>query len=365
MDTSLPNPPSWRLSPSRSVGLPCVMAILNATPDSFYAGSRHPTLNTALAAINAGAAILDIGPESSRPGSDPIPADEQIRRAIPLIAAVRAADPNIAITIDTTSSQVAAAALDAGADAINDISAGRDDPQMFPLAAARNCGLILMHRLVIPKRDRYSDQYTSDPPMYGDDVVHEVGEFLRERSEAAIAAGVARERIVVDPGLGFGKTVEQNLELIQNTGTFVAMGYPVLSGLSRKSFVGRVYNKRGDTKPEERLPGTLALSRQHLAYAAPPSSGVHDTCPTRRRPPATPGPLPKGLEISPKPALHRSSPLQRIQWRRTASNGSKEYACPVPTSANSPTPTSRPRCCHLTSPSSSTSGPSGARPAAP
>jgi dihydropteroate synthase len=261
----------WQLTPSKQVPLPAVMAILNATPDSFYAGSRHPTLDTALAAINAGAAILDIGPESTRPGSEPIPADEQIRRAIPLIVAVRAADPNIAITIDTTSAQVAAAALDAGADAINDISAGRDDPQMFPLAAARACGLILMHRLVIPKQDRYSDQYASGgatdaAPIKGD-VVKEITAFLLARAAAAQAAGVASERIVLDPGLGFGKTVEQNLELIQRTPEIAALGYPILSGLSRKSFVGRAHLHR-DSAPEERLPGTLALSRQHLARGA-------------------------------------------------------------------------------------------------
>jgi dihydropteroate synthase len=261
----------WQLTPSKQVPLPAVMAILNATPDSFYADSRHPTLDTALAAINAGAAILDIGPESSRPGSEPIPAAEQIRRAVPLIAVVRAAAPNIAITIDTTSAEVAAAALDAGADAINDISAGRDDPQMFPLAGAKGCGLILMHRLVIPKRDRYSDQYgsggaTDTAPMRGD-VVKEITEFLLARAQAAQAAGVERERIVLDPGLGFGKTVQQNLELIQRSPELAALGYPILSGLSRKSFVGRVHLQR-DSTPEERLPGTLVLSRQHLACGA-------------------------------------------------------------------------------------------------
>jgi dihydropteroate synthase len=243
------------------------MAILNATPDSFYAGSRHPTLETAERAIADGAVILDIGPESTRPGAEPVPDEEQVRRAVPLIKAIRGTNSAVAITIDTTSAEVARAALDAGADAINDVSAGRDDPGMFALAAARRCGIVLMHRLAPPRRDTYSDRYEGGAAPAYTDVVEEVRDFLRERAGAAMGAGVARESIVLDPGLGFGKTVEQNMELIRRTAEIGALGFPVLSGLSRKSFVGRVTLGR-DSTPEERLGGTLALSGEHLAAGA-------------------------------------------------------------------------------------------------
>jgi dihydropteroate synthase len=242
------------------------MAILNVTPDSFYAGSRAPTLESALRAIADGAAVLDIGPESTRPGAQPVPAQEQIRRAVPLIEAIRAENSRVAISIDTTSADVARAALDAGADAINDVSAARDDPSMFSLAAERACGIVLMHRLAPPANDRYSDQYTHAQPGYAD-VVAEVGDFLRLRADAAMAAGVSRESIVLDPGLGFGKTVDQNLELIRRTPELAALGFPILSGLSRKSFVGRVSLGR-DSTPDERLPGTLKLSAAHLLAGA-------------------------------------------------------------------------------------------------
>jgi dihydropteroate synthase len=252
------------------------MAILNATPDSFYAGSRGPTVETAVLAARSGAAVLDVGAESTRPGAEPVSADEQVRRAVPLIEAIRRLDGRVAITIDTTSSVVAAAALDAGADAINDVSAGRDDPAMLALAGERRCGIVLMHRLAAPTRDKYSDRYAGEEPEYGE-VVADVREFLRERADAAIAAGVAREGIIVDPGLGFGKTVEQNMELIRRTGEIASLGYPVLSGLSRKSFVGRVSLGR-DSTPEERLDGTLALSAAHLRSGAS-ILRVHDVAP--------------------------------------------------------------------------------------
>jgi dihydropteroate synthase len=256
----------WNISRGKQLQLPAVMAILNATPDSFYAGSRGPTRETALRASADGAAILDIGAESTRPGSAPVPGDEQIKRAVPLIEAIRSADPRTPISIDTTSALVAAAALDAGADAINDVSAGLDDPGMIPLAASRGAGIILMHRLAPPAKDRYSDQYRGGAPAYAD-VVREVRAFLESRAGAAVAAGVARASIVIDPGLGFGKTVDQNLELIRRTGELAELGFPVLSGLSRKSFVGRHVLKR-DSTPDERLEGTLMLSREHLKAGA-------------------------------------------------------------------------------------------------
>jgi dihydropteroate synthase len=252
------------VSRGRWVDLPCVMAILNATPDSFYEGGRAATVDAALRAVADGAAVLDIGGESTRPGSAAVAAAEQIRRVVPLISAVRA-QSGVAITVDTTSAEVAAAALDAGANGINDVSAGLEDAGMLRLAAARGAGIVLMHRALRPSADRYSDQYASSP-MDGD-VVAEVIAFLKARAEAALAAGVAREGIVLDPGLGFGKTVEQNMELIRRTGELAALGFPVLSGISRKSFVGRVSLGR-DSTPGERLAGTLALTVLHRLAGA-------------------------------------------------------------------------------------------------
>ena len=257
------------------------MAIMNATPDSFYAGSRVGDVAGALvraeAFVREGAAIVDIGAESTRPGAASVSAGEQIERAVPMIRAIRSAGGawgSIPISIDTTSSKVAAASLDGGADVVNDVSAGRDDPDMLDLVAERGAGLILMHRVRVPSEDSYSDQYQR-APMDGD-VVVQVREFLLERTEAAIDAGVLPEAIVVDPGLGFGKSVEQNLELIRRTGELVEMGSAVLSGLSRKSFVGRVEGGIGDVvrghenqnDPDDRLAGTLALSLAHVLAGA-------------------------------------------------------------------------------------------------
>jgi dihydropteroate synthase len=259
----------WRLR-ERTLDLstPRVMAIINATPDSFFAGSRtgpDSVADIAARALAAGANILDIGGESTRPGAPPVDAAEQIRRVVPAIRTVRAAHPSALLSVDTTLSAVAREALDAGADAINDVSAAREDPEILALAAGTGCGLVLMHRLTLPARDRYSDGYAT-PPAYTE-VVSDVKAFLAERTGAALRAGVSPEQIVVDPGLGFGKSVGQNLELIRRTGELASLGRPVVSALSRKSFVGRVSLGR-DSDPAERLAGTLALSVAHLAAGA-------------------------------------------------------------------------------------------------
>ncbi len=170
------------------------------------------------------------------------------------------------ITVDTTLAPVARAALDAGADAINDVAAATEDDAMLALAADRACALILMHRLAPPAADRFSDAYDA-PPAYPGGVVETVRGFLDARVRAAVRAGVPRSGIVIDPGLGFGKTVGQNLELIRRTGDLAPLGRPVLSALSRKSFVGRVGLGR-DSTPAERLPATLALSVLHLQAGA-------------------------------------------------------------------------------------------------
>lgn len=258
--------PFWQVSASRSLAIdvPCLLAIINVTPDSFYPASRVPTLDEALAsavrAVDQGADGIDIGAESTRPGSHPVPPQAQVARILPAIAAIRTAQAplrDIPISIDTTSAAVAQAALDAGADAINDQSAGRDDPDMLPLLARRRAGIILMHRPARPRDDSYSDMYTAAPTY--SDVVKEVADFLISRARAAITAGIAPESIVLDPGLGFGKTVEQNCELVRRTADLCRLGFPLLGASSRKSFVGRVSLSR-DSTPGERLPGTLAFS---------------------------------------------------------------------------------------------------------
>lgn len=255
------------------------MGILNVTPDSFNPASRHvdpaQAAEAAARLISDGADVIDVGGESTRPGALDVSPTEQIARVVPVIRAIRALSGdagNTPITIDTSVPSVALAALDAGADAINDVSGGLDgrrDGQrpaaMFDLAASRSCGVILMHRRSAPALDQYSDRYEK-PPSYSD-VVAQVRAFLGERAAAAIREGVPTAGIVIDPGLGFGKTAEQNLELVRGTPSLLKLGYPVLSALSRKSFVGRVSLQR-DSSPEERLAGTIGMSVVHLIAGA-------------------------------------------------------------------------------------------------
>lgn len=231
----------------------CLMGVLNATPDSFSDGGDHLDPASAAAAgeemIEAGAAILDVGGESTKPGSERVGPEEQVARVVPVIEALRDGDAtrSVVITIDTTLSVVAEAALDAGADAVNDVSAGREDPAILELVASRGAGLVLMHRLRAPDQDQYSDRYVQ-PPVY-DDVVDEVRAFLDRHAARAEAAGVSPDAIVVDPGLGFGKTVDQNLDLVRGLGRIVGDGRPVLAGASRKSFLGAI---SGESDPRNR-----------------------------------------------------------------------------------------------------------------
>jgi len=209
-----------------------------------------------------GAAIIDIGGESTRPGARRIDAREQISRVVPVIQAV-AREADVLISIDTTLADVARAAIDAGAGIVNDVSAGREDERMIALIAESKVGYILMHRLHPPDSDSYSDRY-ADPPVYGD-VVAEVAEFLRRRAADVTAGGVEHQRIVIDPGLGFGKTVGQNVELVARFAEILALGYPVLSAASRKSFIGRLTDVN---EPSQRLAGTLAVSVAMLSAGA-------------------------------------------------------------------------------------------------
>jgi dihydropteroate synthase len=274
----------WKLSSERAIHLdrPFLMGILNITPDSFADGGDYNTpsqaVDRAKRMVDEGADLLDIGGESTRPGAKRISVDEQIGRVVPVVSAIRSAGIVLPITIDTTRSKVARAALDAGADAINDVSAGNEDTEMLGLAAEQGCGLILMHRELPPDQDTYSDQYTQAPVKGSvtDRVVSSLGSAL----EAAIEAGVDSSAMMLDPGLGFGKDVEQNLELIAQTSTLAALGRPILSALSRKSFVGRVGLGR-DSDPSERLSATLGLSVLHLQLGAM-CFRVHDVAEHRR-----------------------------------------------------------------------------------
>ena len=237
-------------------GVPLVMGVLNCTPDSFFSSSRvtehEDAVQTAADMIEAGAAILDIGGESTRPGSRPVHADEEHSRVVPVIEAIRRFS-DIPISIDTRKASVAAAAIDAGADIVNDVSALRADEEMLPLVAEREVGVVLMHMLGTPETMQKNPSYS--------DVVREILHFLITRANEVSSAGVSRERIIIDPGIGFGKRLEDNLRLIHDLSAFLAPGFPVLVGASRKSVVGNVLSQaRGEEVPvSDRLAGTLAV----------------------------------------------------------------------------------------------------------
>ncbi len=234
---------------------PVLMGILNVTPDSFSDGGRYTDPETALeravTMVREGAGVIDVGGESTRPGSKRVPAAEQKRRVLDVVEAVAPALPGKLISIDTTRAEVAEAALDAGAGMINDVSAGRDDPAMFELAAARDVPVCLMHAQGEPETMQNDPRY--------DDVTSEVCAFLRERMEAACAQGVSPERVVLDPGIGFGKTLEHNLTLLANLSQVVEIGPPVLLGASRKRFIAAV-DDAGDPSPAERTAGSCAAA---------------------------------------------------------------------------------------------------------
>lgn len=250
----------WRLDGLRSIETdpPAVMAVLNCTPDSFSDGGDHFAVEAAveagLAAVKAGASILDIGGESTRPGAERVHSEEQIRRVCPVVSALRE-HTDVALSVDTTRAEVAEAALHAGVNAINDVSAGSEDPEMFGLAADKGCGLVLMHRGAPPPEDQWSDAW-STPPAF-EDVVVEVRAALEGRAEAAEAAGVSPDAIVLDPGLGFGKDVDQNWILLQRFAELSAGGRRWLVGASRKSFIGAVTGVR---EPRDRVPGSLVAA---------------------------------------------------------------------------------------------------------
>ncbi|MFK8067010.1 MAG: dihydropteroate synthase [Gammaproteobacteria bacterium] len=251
------------------------MGILNVTPDSFSDGGSHTNrgraVTAALQMVEEGADIIDVGGESTRPDSERVSSEEQIRRVAGTIEALRRTLPeNILISIDTTLSEVASVAVNAGANILNDVRAGRDDEDMFKLAAERDLPIILMHMQGTP-------QTMQKNPTY-DDVVAEIESFLRERCEAAIKAGVKKENIVIDPGIGFGKTQEHNLMLMANLDRFVKSDYPVLLGTSRKRFMGSICK---GAEPKELIGATCATTSIGI-NAGVQIFRVHDVKPNRQ-----------------------------------------------------------------------------------
>ncbi len=210
-----------------------IMGILNVTPDSFSDGGQYFKKNTAiehaLEMVKNGADIIDIGGESTRPFSDPVSLDEEISRVIPVIEGIRKKS-DVCISIDTTKSIVASMALDVGASIINDISAMEIDPLMADVAVKFDCPLIIMHMKGTPKNMQDNPQYES--------LIPDIKDYLVDRIDFAISKGVNRKKIIIDPGIGFGKTVENNFEIINNLNHFVELNFPVLLGASRKSFIG-------------------------------------------------------------------------------------------------------------------------------
>ncbi|MDR0478099.1 MAG: dihydropteroate synthase [Desulfobulbaceae bacterium] len=250
-----------------------IIGIVNATPDSFADGGNFLTLDAALTQagrlIEEGADILDIGGESTRPGADPVPLDEELRRVMPLITAIRAKSA-IPISIDTYKAETAQQALAAGANIINDITSLRYDPEMIGLVAHSGAPIILTHMQGDPKT-------MQDKPTY-EDVVREVGDFFREKIATLAALGVPKEKIILDPGIGFGKTRNHNLSLLKHLDAFTSLGCPLLLAHSRKRFLGGL---TGTTEPAERdLPTAVVAA---LAVAKGISMvRVHNVAATRQ-----------------------------------------------------------------------------------
>jgi dihydropteroate synthase len=231
---------------------PLIMGVVNVTPDSFSDGGLFLDADAAvehgLRLVDEGADILDVGGESTRPGAEPVGEDEERQRVLPVIERL-AQEGDARLSIDTTKLAVARAALEAGATLVNDVSAFRFDPGMAALVAETGAGCCLMHMLGEPRTMQQDPRY--------DDVVSEVKAFLEERLAFAVSEGIDEERVWLDPGIGFGKTVEHNLELLRRLDEIVAIGRPVVVGTSRKSFLGKL---AGGKDESERLPGTIATN---------------------------------------------------------------------------------------------------------
>lgn len=253
-------------------GKTIVMGVINVTPDSFSDGGQYfstdRAVEQALRLEMHGADIIDIGGESSRPGSDPVSLDEELQRVIPVIERL-APKLQIPISIDTYKSKVAEAALDAGCAIVNDITALEGDKKMAKVVASYDAGIILMHKRGTPKEMQNDTSYS--------DLVDEVREYLAAAARRAEAAGITRDRIMIDPGIGFGKDVEGNVLLVQSASSFAELGYPVLIGGSRKAFIGRITG----AEVGYRVTGSIAVAVAAVIYGAA-AVRVHDVAETRQ-----------------------------------------------------------------------------------
>lgn len=252
---------------------PLIMGVLNVTPDSFSDGGKYFLKSAAIShaeeMIGEGADIIDVGGESTRPGAEPVPAEEELRRVLPVISEIKE-KYDVAISIDTYKAEVAEKAIAAGAEIVNDITALRHSSQMKEMIAASGAGLVMMHMQGTPQTMQQAPHY--------DDVVEEIGKFLEEQMQRAKEAGVKEDQIVIDPGIGFGKTLEHNLEILANLRQIKGRCQrPLLIGVSRKSFIGKLL---GDIPPAERLAGSLGAAVTALLHGAD-ILRVHDIKATR------------------------------------------------------------------------------------
>jgi dihydropteroate synthase len=257
-----------------------LMGVVNVTPDSFSDGGSFLDSGAAIAhareLVAQGAEILDVGGESTRPGADPVSADEELRRVLPVLEGIAAADLDVDVSIDTSKAAVARAAVAAGAVIVNDVTALRGDRAMAEAIAESGVDCCLMHMLGEPRTMQRE-------PRYGD-VVDEVRAFLEERLSFAVRAGIDEQRVMLDPGIGFGKTIAHNLELLERLAELTALGRPLVVGTSRKSFLGRLLaDAAGEAEPvavQRRLPGTIATNVLALERGASVFR-VHDVAPVR------------------------------------------------------------------------------------
>jgi dihydropteroate synthase len=260
-----------------TLDVPRIMGIVNVTPDSFHDGGRHLDVEAAVAhamtLLDAGADLLDIGGESTRPGAAPVSVQEELRRVQPVLERLRASRPDALLSIDTVKSDVAAMALAEGAAVVNDVSGGRLDARMAEVAAHYGAGLVLMH-----SRGSVAEMASYDNAVYGSDPVGDVVAELGRQAAQARDAGVAPAHIVLDPGLGFSKRTEHSVAVIAQLERILALGYPVLLGPSRKRFAGEL---AGGLPPAQRLEGTIAACVAGLLRGAR-IFRVHDVAPVRR-----------------------------------------------------------------------------------
>lgn len=251
---------------------PLIMGIVNVTPDSFSDGGRYDSTEAAvahgLALVEQGADLLDIGGESTRPGATPVPLDEELRRVLPVIESL-VRQSTVPLSVDTMKAEVARQCLERGAHIVNDVTALAGDPRMLEVARTFEAGVVLMHMQGTPATMQANPQY--------EDVVRDVYRFLEERMREATAGGIAAERIALDPGIGFGKTREHNLEILAHLEQFQRLGRPVCLGVSRKGFMGGLLNR----PVNERQAGSLAAVCSAVQHRAAQIVRVHDVAGTR------------------------------------------------------------------------------------